>query len=124
MDVHIDLASRGDRTSQIYRQLLDAILDGRLRSGERLPATRDLAQQLAVSRTTVALAYDRLTADGFLVSRVGARDVRLHRTTAASAAAARTIARGRTAAPPLAVPDPAERCRIEQQRVRLPRRHS
>ena len=72
MDVHIDLARRGDRASQIYRQLLDAILDGRLRSGERLPATRDLAQQLAVSRTTVALAYDRLTADGFLVSRVGA----------------------------------------------------
>jgi GntR family transcriptional regulator / MocR family aminotransferase len=72
VDVHIDLARRGDRTSQIYRQLLDAILDGRLRSGERLPATRDLAQQLAVSRTTVALAYDRLTADGFLVSRVGA----------------------------------------------------
>ncbi len=72
MNVHIDLAGRGDRASQIYRQLLDAILDGRLRRGERLPATRDLAQQLSVSRTTVAVAYDRLVADGFLVSRIGA----------------------------------------------------
>jgi GntR family transcriptional regulator / MocR family aminotransferase len=71
VDVHIDLTSRGDRASQIYRQLLDAILDGRLRRGERLPPTRELASRLQVSRTTVAVAYDRLTADGFLVSRVG-----------------------------------------------------
>jgi hypothetical protein len=56
----------------IYRQLLDAILDGRLRSGERLPPSRDLAQRLEVSRNTVAVAYERLTAEGFLVSRVGA----------------------------------------------------
>ncbi|MGW4801801.1 MocR-like pyridoxine biosynthesis transcription factor PdxR, partial [Nonomuraea sp. NPDC004297] len=72
MDVHISLEGRGDLAAQIYRQLLDAILDGRLRSGERLPPTRELARRLEVSRNTVALAYDRLGADGFLVGRAGA----------------------------------------------------
>ncbi|MEU6713963.1 PLP-dependent aminotransferase family protein [Nonomuraea sp. NPDC046802] len=72
MDVHISLEGRGDLAAQVYRQLLDAILDGRLRSGERLPPTRQLAHRLQISRNTVALAYDRLVADGFLVGRAGA----------------------------------------------------
>jgi len=72
VDFHVSLAGRGDLSARIYRQLLDAILDGRLRPGERLPPTRELAGRLAVSRNTVAVAYDRLTADGFLVGQVGA----------------------------------------------------
>ncbi|MEV4567140.1 PLP-dependent aminotransferase family protein [Nonomuraea sp. NPDC049419] len=72
MDVHISLDGRRDLAAQVYRQLLDAILDGRLRSGERLPPTRELARRLQISRNTVALAYDRLVADGFLVGRAGA----------------------------------------------------
>jgi GntR family transcriptional regulator/MocR family aminotransferase len=72
MELHITLGPRGEHAARIYRQLLDAILDGRLRPGERLPATRVLAEQLAVSRTTVALAYERLTAEGYLAGRVGA----------------------------------------------------
>jgi GntR family transcriptional regulator/MocR family aminotransferase len=72
MDLHVSLAGPGDLADRIYRQLLDAILDGRLRAGERLPPTREFARRLTVSRNTVTAAYDRLTADGFLVSRVGA----------------------------------------------------
>jgi GntR family transcriptional regulator/MocR family aminotransferase len=72
MDVHVQIEGRGDRADRIYRQLRDAIRDGRLRRGERLPATRDLAVQLAVSRTTVTVAYERLTAEGYLAARVGA----------------------------------------------------
>ncbi len=72
MDVQITLTGSTDLGSQIYRQLRDAVLDGRLRDGERLPATRGLARDLAVSRNTVAGAYDRLTAEGFLAARVGA----------------------------------------------------
>jgi GntR family transcriptional regulator/MocR family aminotransferase len=72
VDLHVTLAGRGDLSARIYRQLLDAVMDGRLRPGERLPPTRELAQRLAVSRNTVAVAYDRLTAEGFLVGRVGA----------------------------------------------------
>nr|WP_042179563.1 PLP-dependent aminotransferase family protein [Kibdelosporangium sp. MJ126-NF4]CEL13890.1 Transcriptional regulator, GntR family domain / Aspartate aminotransferase [Kibdelosporangium sp. MJ126-NF4]CTQ88258.1 Transcriptional regulator, GntR family domain / Aspartate aminotransferase (EC 2.6.1.1) [Kibdelosporangium sp. MJ126-NF4] len=72
MDFHVNLTGRGDLSARIYRALLEAILDGRLRPGERLPPTRELAQRLQVSRTTVTDAYERLTADGFLVGRVGA----------------------------------------------------
>jgi GntR family transcriptional regulator/MocR family aminotransferase len=71
VDVHVQIEGRGDRVDRIYRQLRDAIRDGRLRHGERLPATRDLAAQLSVSRTTVTVAYERLTAEGYLASRVG-----------------------------------------------------
>ena len=71
MDFHVSLTGRGDLAAQIYRQLLDAILDGRLRPGERLPPTRELARRLDVSRNTAAVAYDRLTAEGFLAGRVG-----------------------------------------------------
>jgi GntR family transcriptional regulator / MocR family aminotransferase len=72
MDVHVTLKGRGDLAARIHRQLLDAVLDGRLRPGERLPATRELARRLDVSRNTVALAYERLVAEGALTSRVGA----------------------------------------------------
>ncbi|MER5621288.1 PLP-dependent aminotransferase family protein [Streptosporangium sp. NPDC002544] len=72
MDFHVSLAGRGDLSARIYRQLLDAVLDGRLRSGERLPPTRELARRLGVSRNTVAVAYERLTAEGVLVGQVGA----------------------------------------------------
>jgi GntR family transcriptional regulator / MocR family aminotransferase len=72
VEFHVSLAGRGDLSARIYQQLHEAVLDGRLRSGERLPPTRELARQLAVSRNTVALAYERLTAEGFLVGRVGA----------------------------------------------------
>jgi GntR family transcriptional regulator / MocR family aminotransferase len=72
VDVHVTLGGRGELAGQIYRQLLDAILDGRLRPGERLPATRDFARGLDVSRNTVALAYERLGAEGYVTGRVGA----------------------------------------------------
>ncbi|WP_027344780.1 MocR-like pyridoxine biosynthesis transcription factor PdxR [Hamadaea tsunoensis] len=71
MDLHVTLAGRGDLATRIYRELLDAIVDGRLRAGERLPPTRELGARLEVSRNTVAAAYERLTAEGFLVARVG-----------------------------------------------------
>lgn len=50
----------------------DRIRDGRLPLRVRLPAERDLAAALGVSRTTVTTAYDRLRADGYLDSRRGA----------------------------------------------------
>jgi GntR family transcriptional regulator/MocR family aminotransferase len=72
MDVHIRLTRRGDLSVQIYRQLLEAVMDGRLRSGVQLPPTRELARRLAVSRNTVGVAYEQLVAEGVLVGRVGA----------------------------------------------------
>ncbi len=72
MDVGITLTHRGDLVGEIYRQLRAAVLAGRLRPGQRVPASRELAASLEVSRATVVEAYDRLAGEGFLVSRVGA----------------------------------------------------
>ncbi|WP_027943156.1 PLP-dependent aminotransferase family protein [Amycolatopsis taiwanensis] len=72
MEIHIDIGSGRGRRDEIYHQIRAAILDGRLRPGEALPPTRELARRLAVSRNTVGAAYDRLTAEGFLEPRVGA----------------------------------------------------
>jgi GntR family transcriptional regulator/MocR family aminotransferase len=59
-------------TRQIYAQLRAAILDGRLRAGDRLPPTRALARELGVARLTVATAFDWLRAEGYVYGRVGA----------------------------------------------------
>ncbi|HLZ25489.1 MAG TPA: PLP-dependent aminotransferase family protein [Ktedonobacterales bacterium] len=59
-------------TRQIYGQLRAAILSGRLRAGDRLPATRDLAHRVGAARLTVATAYDWLRAEGYVYGRVGA----------------------------------------------------
>ncbi|WP_446665657.1 MocR-like pyridoxine biosynthesis transcription factor PdxR [Flexivirga sp. B27] len=72
MDLLVDLSGPGDRATRIYQHLLDGIASGRLPPGERLPATRAMAQELGVARGTVSTAYDRLVAEGYLESRVGA----------------------------------------------------
>jgi GntR family transcriptional regulator/MocR family aminotransferase len=71
-DVHVSLVGRRDLSGEIYRQLRAAILERRLRVGERLPPSRELARRLGVSRTTASVAYDRLISEGFAVSRIGA----------------------------------------------------
>lgn len=66
---------RGDRDSlhrQLYRALRQAVVDGRLRPGERLPSSRDLAVELQISRNTVVNAYEALLAEGYIAGRVGA----------------------------------------------------
>lgn len=66
-----------DRTSTtpLYQQLCDSIrtsiLAGRIEPGVRLPSTRDLADELNVSRNTVVVAYEQLHAEGFLSALVG-----------------------------------------------------
>ena len=72
MDVLLHLAGPGDRTTRLYQHLLDGIADGRLPAGQRLPPTRVLAAELGVARGTVAAAYERLAAEGYLETRVGA----------------------------------------------------
>ena len=56
---------------QVYSGLRQAILSAAFRSGDRLPSTRDLANELRVSRTVVLLAYDQLVAEGFAAGRGG-----------------------------------------------------
>src|SRR5215813_1218412 len=56
---------------QVYLGLRDAILSGAFPAGKKLPSTRDVAEQLGISRTVVLLAYDQLLAEGFAVGRAG-----------------------------------------------------
>lgn len=67
----IDLDRRQGLTRQLYEALRLRVLDGRLVSGTRLPASRDLAAALAISRNSVVRAYDQLYAEGFIEGRVG-----------------------------------------------------
>lgn len=57
---------------QIYLAIKEQIVAGKLRAGEALPSTRQLAEELKISRNTVNEAFDMLLAEGFVVSRQGA----------------------------------------------------
>ena len=67
----IQLDPRRGLARQLYQALRERILDGRLRSGTRLPAGRELAELLGVSRNTVGRAVDQLYAEGYVQARVG-----------------------------------------------------
>lgn len=114
MDLHLrphlglslDGVAVGDRASTLYQLLLEALVDGRLASGSRVPPTRALATELGLSRGTVTTVYDRLTAEGFLVTRVGSgtfvsRDVVPHRTRHAPVGDVRPRAVWATLPPPV-----------------------
>lgn len=63
--------SGGPLFRQVYTGLREAILTGAFRAGDRFPSTRELAEQLGISRTAVLAAYDQLLAEGFVVGRAG-----------------------------------------------------
>lgn len=58
-------------SDDIVEQLEGMILEGTLKSGERLPAERALAEQFGVSRPSLREAIQKLAANGLLVSRQG-----------------------------------------------------
>ncbi len=63
------------RAAPAYRQIVnwarEAIANGEVDDGERLPAERTLAAELGVSRNTVVRAYEELAADGLVLRHVG-----------------------------------------------------
>ncbi len=71
LPLRIERASRVPIHRQIYEGLRRAILDGLLRPGQRVPSTRALAADLAVSRLPVLTAYDQLLHERYLEGRVG-----------------------------------------------------
>jgi len=63
-----------DRASdQVLEQLQTLIRDGRLKAGDRLPASTELASEFGVSRSTVREALRGLEASGMATIKVGAR---------------------------------------------------
>lgn len=71
MELAIKINGGNHLAAQLYHEIRQAILNGRLRPGERLPATRELSKSLHVSRNTVIDAYERLASEGYLDARVG-----------------------------------------------------
>src|SRR5262245_57086297 len=68
----LDRRARRPLHRQLYEGYRQAILDRCLRAGQRVPATRALAEELGISRITVLTAFEQLIAEGFLEGRPGA----------------------------------------------------
>jgi GntR family transcriptional regulator/MocR family aminotransferase len=72
VELFVKLEGRDNLSEAIYRDIRRGIVEGRLRLGERLPSSRELARSLRVARMTVVVAYERLAGEGFTASRAGA----------------------------------------------------
>ena len=69
--VRLDRSASQPLRAQLEASLREAIRSGRLRAGERLPSSRELARALGVSRGMVQECYGQLLAEGYLTSRTG-----------------------------------------------------
>jgi len=75
MDIFLDPESGRSLTGQLYEQLRRAITEGRLAPGDQLVPSRQLADELGVSRHTVTTAYGRLVAEGYAEGHSGGGSV-------------------------------------------------
>jgi GntR family transcriptional regulator/MocR family aminotransferase len=69
--LRLDRSAEQPLHAQLEAGLREAIRAGRLRGGERLPSSRELARELGVSRGMVQECYGQLLAEGYLTSRTG-----------------------------------------------------
>ncbi|AUY50383.1 PLP-dependent aminotransferase family protein [Streptomyces sp. CB01881] len=98
-DLHLDLTGRRAAGAGVRAALEDAlreaVQDGRLAPGTRLPSSRALGEDLGIARNTVVEAYGQLTAEGWLTSRQGSGTTVAERTTPRPARRAAGQPRGR-----------------------------
>lgn len=66
LPLEVDRHSTLNLQTQVFEQIRSMILSGQLRSGQRLPSSRHLCQQLQVSRITITLAFARLADEGYV----------------------------------------------------------
>ncbi len=69
ISVLLDRSRPESLTTQMVDQIREAIRCARLGPGTRLPSSRRLSEQLAISRNTVVRAYDLLLMEGIVESR-------------------------------------------------------
>ncbi len=69
MQLQLDRESWIPLQDQLFEQLRQMIVRGTLKPNSRVVATRFLAEQIGVSRTTILLAYERLISEGYLETR-------------------------------------------------------
>jgi len=71
LPLHLQNESHIPLYVQLRDQLRALVHAGDLRAGDRIPASRELAVQLGVHRTTVANAYAELESEGLIQGHVG-----------------------------------------------------
>ncbi|WP_194923225.1 PLP-dependent aminotransferase family protein [Catenulispora pinisilvae] len=101
VDLHLSVDPASGRRVGLEHALREAIRDGRLAAGTRLPSTRTLAVELGLARGTVSAAYDQLVAEGQLVAVRGS-GTRVAQ--AAAGAGAGAVERGSPRAAPATTP--------------------
>jgi GntR family transcriptional regulator / MocR family aminotransferase len=106
--VRLDRSASQPLRAQLEASLREAIRDGRLRGGERLPSSRELARELGVSRGMVQECYGQLLAEGYLTSRGG------------SATRVADIKERHAPLTPSPAPEPADRPLIADFRAGVP----
>ena len=67
--INLDRPSDGTLHTRLYDNIRQAISDGRLAPGARLPSIRALASELALARGTVETVYARLSGEGVIVAQ-------------------------------------------------------
>ncbi|ADM98720.1 PLP-dependent aminotransferase family protein [Dickeya dadantii] len=67
----LEQQQEGTLNKRLYDTIRLAILSGDIAPGRRLPSSRDLAQQLSLSRNTVIAAFEQLLAEGYIETRTG-----------------------------------------------------
>lgn len=67
--IQIDRSAKAPLALQIHAAIRDAIREGQLAGGARLPSWRDLAAQLGIARGTVRAAYERLSDEQWILSQ-------------------------------------------------------
>lgn len=69
--LRLDDLPDGPMNQRLYSALREAILEGRVAAGTRLPASRDLAAELSIARNTVVYVYSQLQAEGYIRGQQG-----------------------------------------------------
>lgn len=71
MDINISNSSNQPIYDQIYLQIKNQIISGKLKEGDPLPSIRSLAKDLRISVITTKRAYDELEQEGFIYTIAG-----------------------------------------------------
>jgi GntR family transcriptional regulator/MocR family aminotransferase len=67
--IHFDISSQQPLYMQIYERFREAIAEGLLKPGDRVPSMRSLAAELNLARGTIETAYEILNGEGYFLSR-------------------------------------------------------
>jgi GntR family transcriptional regulator/MocR family aminotransferase len=71
LGIDLDRASRRSLALQLADGLRKAVVSGALAAGAKLPPSRELAEELGISRRLVTDAYEQLTGEGYFETRAG-----------------------------------------------------